>query len=285
MAKIAVVRSPLLRRKRKKNFPRRVALSRVAKYSMGCQIGTPRGSLKVSVRHFHPGGLLVATDPNKQRVAIRYQADDGNFYSVVTSKNHADAVAATGALATDPPLPTKWKARHINLLQVLTGHDRALHVVAPNPTTGQWTGITVGLNVQPFGQFEITGRTGERRTQGAPGYDGNANPPNERVSIRYRSDNGQDYAIVTTRSHAFAVSAVNGSGFPAFPKIWTPRHYNLISPILTGRDQHKTLIEGDPNAAAWRSDAGYAFTVAGAVFNSTGRKDEDRPRGAPSYVP
>lgn len=227
----------------------------------------------------------LATDPNRQRVAIRYQADDGNWYSVVTSRNHAVAVGATGALAADPPLPTKWKPRLIHALQVLAGHDRTIALVIPTKTNAMFMGTTNSVTVAPYGAMEITGRTGERRTQGAPGYDGNANPPNERVSIKYRSDNGSDYAIVTTRAHAAAVAAVDGSGFPSFPDLWTPRHYNCISPNLTGRDQKLVLTEGNPAAAAWVSDAGYAFTVNGVTYNSTGRKDEDRPRGAPSFVP
>lgn len=227
----------------------------------------------------------MATDPNKQRVAIRYQADDGLYYSVVTSRNHAAAVGATGALASDPPLPTKWKPRLAHGLQILDGHDRTLGIVVPDKTSALWLGTVNTMTVAPYGTLDVTGRTGERRTQGAPGFDGAATPPNERVSIRYISDNGQSYSIVTTRAHAYAVQATSGAGYPAFPHIWTPRHYNVISPSLTGRDQKLRLVEGNPAAAAWVSDAAYGFIVNGAEYDSTGRKDEDRPRGAPSYTP
>lgn len=225
----------------------------------------------------------MAVDPNKQRVAIRYRADDGQFYSVVTSRNHAAAVSASGALPTDPPLPTKWRPRHVNLLQILNGRDRTLQVIVPDDTANIWTGAADTLLVNPYGPFEITGRTGEGRTQGAPGFDGNANPPNERVSIRYRSENGQDYSIVTTRANAAALGAESGAGFRAFPEIWTPRHYILTSPTLNGRDQKKVMVEPNPASAAWVSNAAYDVTVDGVLFRTTGRKEEDRPRGAPPY--
>lgn len=227
----------------------------------------------------------MPVDPNKQRVAIRYQAEDGNFYSVITSRNHAAAVGATGAQPNDPPLPTKWKPRRVHALQVLAGRDRGIGLVVPVETGPLWIGGQATIDVQPYGTLTITGRSGERRTQGAPGFDGNANPPNERVAIKYRSDNGQDYAIVTTRAHAAAVQATDGSAFPAYPEIWTPRHYNLISPNLTGRDQKLVLVEGNDQSASWRSDAAFVFTVGVNQYNSTGRKQESRPRGAPSYVP
>lgn len=226
----------------------------------------------------------MPVDPNKQRVAIRYQADDGNFYSLVTTRNHAIAVGATGALAADPPLPTKWKPRTVNLLQVLNGRDRTMQVAYPNQTDGVWTGGVNTLTVQPYGALEITGRTGERRTIGAPGFDGVANPPDERVSIRYNSDNGQSYSLVTTRERAAALLAASGAGFPSFPEVWTPRHYNLISPTLTGRDQKLVLVE-PAEGAQWTSDAAITFNIGGVDYRVTGRKQEDRPRGAPPFVP
>jgi len=227
----------------------------------------------------------VPTDPNKQRVAIRYTAEDGNTYRVITSRNHAAAIGATGALAADPPLPTKWKPRVVYGLQVAAGRDKKLALVAPLESHALWLGTANTFTVAPYGTFTVTGRSGETRTQGAPGYDGNANPPNERVSIRYQSDNGQDYSIVTTRSHAAAVGATDGSSYPAYPEIWTPRHYNLSSTDLTGRDQKMVLVEGNDQNAPWVNGVAYDFTVGGQIFRSTGRRQESRTEGAPSYVP
>lgn len=227
----------------------------------------------------------MPSDPNRQRVAIRYVAEDGNEYRVVTSRNHAAAVGAVAPAANAPPLPTKWKPRHINGTQILPGHDRNVRVIAPNKFAGVWTGATNLINVAPFGNIPITGRSGERRTQGAPPYDGNQNPPNERVSINYISDNGTAYTYVTTRSHAFAVNAIAPTGGPLFPKIWTARHVDVINPDLTGRDQRKVLVAPDPQAAYYLANTGYAFNVAGVTYNSTGRIEEDRPNGAPDYIP
>lgn len=227
----------------------------------------------------------MPSDPNRQRVAIRYRAGDGNWYAVVTTRNHAVAINATGAQDIDPPLPTKWKPRLVNGLQVSAGRDRTIHLVEPDDTTGIWRGTTNSINVLPYGAFEITGRSGERRTQGAPGYDGSPTPPNERVSIKYTADNNQSYAIVTTRSHASAVGAESGAGFPSFPDVWTPRHINCFNPILSGRDQKLVLVMPDKTAAKWMSDAQVQFTVNGVTFDSTGRKQESRPRSAPPFTP
>jgi hypothetical protein len=227
----------------------------------------------------------MAADPNRQRVAIRYRAEDGNYYSVVTSRNHAAAVGATGALAADPPLPTKWKPRRLHGLQIQAGHDRTLGLVVPDKTSGIWRGTTNTITVAPYGTLDITGRSGERRTQGAPPFDGVGTPPNERVSIRYDSDNGNSYAYVTTRAIAFALGAPGSGGQPAFPKAWTPRHIDLINPNLTGRDQRKVIVAPDPTAAYYTQNTTYVVTINGVTYNTTGRIEEDRPNGAPSYVP
>lgn len=227
----------------------------------------------------------MPTDPNRQRVAIRYQADDGNFYSVVTSRNHAVAVGATGALAADPPLPSKWKTRKVNGIRVEAGRDKTVQLAFPNRTAPMWVGGAAQFTLLPNGTYDITGRTGERRTQSAPQFDGNQNPPNERVSIDYLSDNGQHYDYVTTRAHAYAVGATGGTGAPSFPDVWTPRHYGTISPNLAGRDQKMVLVEPNPSSATWTSNAAFLFAMPDGNFVSTGRKDENRPNGAPSFVP
>lgn len=227
----------------------------------------------------------MPADPNRQRVSIRYQADDGNFYSVVTSRNHAAAVGATGALAADPPLPIKWKTRKVNGLRIEAGRDKTVQLAFPNRTAGLWTGTIDTFNLAPAGAYDVTGRTGERRTQGAPAYDGSQNPPNEFVTIDYLSNNGQHYDYLTTRAHAFAVGATGGTGAPLFPKQWTPRHYNAVFPDLTGRDSKLVLVEGNPASGTWTSNAAYSFVMPAGNYVSTGRKDENRPDGAPSYVP
>jgi len=226
----------------------------------------------------------MPADPNRQRVRIRYTAEDGNFYSVVTSRAHAAAVAAIGALDTHPPLPPRWRPRLIHANQILPGNDRSLALVVPDKNTVLWrTDATV--TVAPYGNLNITGRTGERRTQGALPFDGNANPPNEFVSIAYISDNGQTYSYVTTRAIAAALGATPSAGQAAFPDLWTPRHIDLVNPDKTGRDQRKVIVAPSPTAPYYLSDAAFNFTINGVVFRSTGRIEESRPNGAPSYVP
>jgi len=227
----------------------------------------------------------MPADPNRRRVAIRYRAEDNNYYSVVTSYNHALAIGATGALAGDPPLPARWKTRKVNLYSILAGHDRGLRLVAPDKTAAVWTGGTNTVTVQPFGAMPVTGRSGEKRTQGAPNYDGVGTPPNERVSIDYISDNGLHYTYTTTRSHAFAVQAVAPTGGPQFPHIWTPRHIDVVNEDLTGRDQRKVLVAPDPTKAFYTADTAFVFNVNGVNYDSTGRIEESRPNGAPSFVP
>lgn len=227
----------------------------------------------------------MATDPNKQRVSIRYLADDGNFYAVVTSRNRAAAVGAQGSLPGEPPLPSKWKPRTTNGYRTEATRDKSVQLVTPSKADAIFFGTASTFNLLPAGTYQITGRTGERRTQAAPSFDGNANPPNERVSIEYFSDNGQFYSYTTTRAHAFAVGATGSSGQPNFPDRWTPRHYGTISVTLAGRDQKLVLVEGNPASATWVSNDAFQFTYPGGNFVSTGRKDENRPNGAPSYVP
>lgn len=227
----------------------------------------------------------MPTDPNRRRVAIRYTADDGFDYQLVTSRNHAIAVNAVAPLAASPPLPTRWVPRLVYGLQVLGGRDRTIAIVAPDPNSALWLGSVSTIDVAPYGTLEITGRSGEGRTQGAPGYNAVPTPPNERVSIKYRSSNGSDYSIVTTRARAACVGAESGSGFPSFPEVWTPRHYILISPDLTGRDQKAILIEPNQSAAAWVADEMYVFPIGPNTFNSTGRRNEKRPRPAPPFTP
>ena len=227
----------------------------------------------------------MPADPNRQRVSIRYQADDGNFYAVVTSRNHAVAINATGALAADPPLPVKWKTRKVNGLRIEAGRDKTVQLAFPNKTAPLWVGGASTFDLQPAGTYNVTGRTGERRTQGAVPFDGNPTPPNEFCTIDYLSDNGSHYDYLTIKSHAAAVGATGGTGAPLFPKQWTPRHYNCIFPDLAGRDGKLVLVEGNPATATWLSNAAYSFAMPAGNYASTGRKDENRPNGAPSFVP
>lgn len=225
-------------------------------------------------------------DPNKQRVRINYVADDNLDYYIVTTRNHAAAVNATAPAAGAKPLPARWRPRHVHLTQILAGRDRGMSVIMPSKTDNAWIGTANNLTVAPYGSMRISGRIGEGRTQGAPAFDGNANPPNERVTMRYLADDGNEYAYTTTRSHAAAVGAVAPTATAAaYPRSWTPRHYLLLNPTLAGADQKMVLVEGNPAAASWIADGQYTFTVAGVAFNTTGRKDEHRPEGAPDYVP
>lgn len=228
----------------------------------------------------------MPVDPNKARVRIAYVADDGLNYFIITSHNHAAAVGATAPAAGAKALPARWKPRHVHLSQTLAGRDRGLSMIMPAKAHAAWVGTQNTLDVTPFGTLRITGRIGEGRTQGAPAYDGVGTPPNERVTIKYRADDGNDYAYTTTRAHAFAVTATPpGATDPAYPRAWTARHYYLLNPTLTGADQKLRLVEGNPAAPAWVADGPYAFTINGVTYNSTGRKDEHRPLGAPDYVP
>lgn len=228
----------------------------------------------------------MPVDPNKQKVSISYTAEDGIDYSVITSRNHAAAVAGNTSGAGDPPLPSGWRPRLWHGKQInATGRDRKISVVIPTKTSADWQGPAATLTVAPYGVFQNTGVSGERRTQGAPDFDGAATPPNQRVAINYLSDNGNNYRIITNRAHAAAVGATAPGNVPNYPEIWTPRHYGALNPDLTGTDQRVVLVEPNPASAAWNSDAAFSFTVGGVTFNSTGRKQENRTKGAPGYVP
>lgn len=227
----------------------------------------------------------MAIDPNRQRVAIRYQADDGNFYSVVTSRNHAVAVGAVGALAADPPIPTKWKLRLVHGLQILGGNDRKVSLVVPLRSQALWQDTTTTFVVQPYGTFQITGRTGGRRTIGAPPFDNVPTPPDERVSINYVSENGSTYTLVTTRAHAAALGAPGAGNFPAFPDLWTPRHYGLANIATTGRDQKLVLVEWNPASTTWNANQAFSIPFKGSNYRTTGRIQENRPEGAPPFTP
>lgn len=225
-------------------------------------------------------------DPNKQRVRINYVADDGLDYFIVTTRNHAAAVNAVAPAAGAKALPARWRPRHVHLSQINAGRDRGMSLIMPSKTHNAWIGTQNTIDVAPYGTLNVTGQIGEGRTQGAPAFNGTATPPNERVTIKYLSDDGNEYAYTTTRAHAAAIGATApAASAPAYPKSWTARHYLLINPVFTGPDQKMVLVEGNPAAASWTADGEYAFTVDGVNFNSTGRKDEHRTKGAPAYVP
>jgi hypothetical protein len=226
----------------------------------------------------------VPVDPNLARVEINYVADDGQNYAIVTSHNHAVAVSGSAPVVPGKSIPKRWKPRLVHGVITQAGRDKHIAVVIPDKTSGLWTGATNTITVAGQGTFAITGRTGERRTQGAVDYDGVGTPPNQLVLIDYLGDDGNHYFLATARSHAHAVAAVAPViGSKPFPRRWTPRHYNLIATDLTGSDQKMRLVEGDPTKPAWTADTGFSFTVHSANdFVSTGRKDEDRPRGAPA---
>jgi hypothetical protein len=228
----------------------------------------------------------MAIDPNRQRVRIGYVGDDGKDYFIVTSRNHAAAVNATAPVSNAKALPARWKPRHIHLTQTNAGRDRGISLIVPSRTFDAFIGTQNTVDVAPFGTLRVTGMMGEGRTQGAPNFNGTATPPNERVAINYQSDDGNVYAFVTTRAHAAAVGAVApAADAPAYPTAWTPRHYYLLNPDLAGPDQKMRLVEPNPNAAKWLADSQQTFDVNGTTFNTTGRKDEHRTKGAPDYVP
>ena len=228
----------------------------------------------------------MPVDPNKQRKVIRYRADDGVDYAYTTSENHADAIPGTQSGAGLPPFPKNWKPRLIHAKQVNnTGRDRKISVVCYSRVIAAFTGPQSTITVAPYGVLDITGRSGERRSNGAPDYDGVSTPANGRVAIQYLSDDGNYYRLVTTRAHAAAVGAVGAGNAPAYPKRWKTRHYNCIADDLSGSDQTLRLVEPNPLSANWTSNAPSPFNINGNLFHSTGKTDENRPNGAPGYVP
>lgn len=232
----------------------------------------------------------MAVDPRFQRVSIRYRSDDGNDYSIVTSKNHADAIPGTASGVGFPPFPKKWKPRVIHGVIINpTDRDRKITIVAYSRVIAPFTGPDTTIDVAPYGTFQITGRTAESRTIAAPDYDGVGTPAQERVAIKYTADDGNDYRVVTTRGHANAVGAVGAGNVPAFPKRWKTRHYDLLADDLAGPDQRLILVEPNPLSSNWMSDAATTFNLpmsTGIVpFHVTGRRKELRPRSAPGYTP
>jgi hypothetical protein len=231
----------------------------------------------------------VPVDPNKRRVSILYTADDGLNYQLVTRDNHARAVNATPGNESDPAMPVRWVPRHVYGKQIVAGRDIKVKLDIPREDHPLWTGVANTFTLNGFpGTFEVTGRVGERRTIPAPPYDGNPNPPNERVTMGYTSDHqGLPFAILTTRAHAAAV----GGGAPVagarpYPKVWTPRQYGLAAVDTAGSDQKATLVEPNPNAAIWDVDTTFIYTIPGlGDFRTTGRIAEKRPRPAPPFIP
>lgn len=229
----------------------------------------------------------MPVDPNRNHVVIAYTSDDGTQYQWQTTRNHAAAVSGSAPGTNAPPFPRKWKPRVLHGIITKSGRDQKTSIVIPNPSSTLWTEHAGTIDLAPYGTFRITGRTGERRTQGAADFDGTQSPENEFVRVGYRSDDGHDYALTMSRRHAFAAgAAAPASGAKGFPKTWTPRHWVLINPDLSGPDQRAVLVAPDPTKNEWVSDSGFQFNMGAlGTFNSTGRVAEKRPEPAPGYTP
>lgn len=111
----------------------------------------------------------MPVDPNRRKIVIAYESDDGQEYGVLTTLNHANAAGAVPATDVTPTYRKRWVPRHVNLLSTdLTGPDQKARLVIPTPTHPLWTGAAAGVTIEGLGDFVVTGRTGERRSRLGP---------------------------------------------------------------------------------------------------------------------
>jgi hypothetical protein len=230
---------------------------------------------------------------NSDRLVMGYKADDGVTYKILTSANHIAALSTFFIPATDemPDFPKGWKPRTVHGFQRNdTGRDKRITIVWPDAATVAAIG---SIDVPPYGDFEVTGYTGERRSILAPLWDGDApsatKPAKQRVQIAYTDDIGDVYLVTTSREHAAAVNApipvIGTGGGKQLPKGLRPRHYNLLKKDLAGTDKKLRVIEPNRNSAMFKSLAPTEITLSEqGVFLVTGRKDESRSRPAPLAV-
>lgn len=109
----------------------------------------------------------MAVDPNKKRVLIKYDSDDTNSYSLITTAAHA---AANGAVsgAGFPRYPTGRTPRHIYGANNDASGQR-VRLVIPNPAAGDFVNpVGASFTIAGLGTFDVTGAEGEKRPNGAP---------------------------------------------------------------------------------------------------------------------
>lgn len=104
----------------------------------------------------------------------------------------------------------------------------------------------------------------------------------KRKAIRYKSDDGKEYAIATTEGHRVAslgiAPAPNAGGYP---RGWTPRH--VWGSNTDGSGQKVRLIIGDPTSTLFLAPVGKTFTINDlGTFRCTGAEGEKRPNPAPN---
>jgi hypothetical protein len=105
------------------------------------------------------------------------------------------------------------------------------------------------------------------------------NPDHQHVSCNYLGDDGNTYAIVTTRNHASAAGMSGAApGTPSVPRGWKPRHLNLVTP--DGLQKAKLVLS---------SPLGFVGVIGATIninslgsFVVTGTSGERAHRGAPS---
>lgn len=107
----------------------------------------------------------MAVNPEWQQVDTSYISDDGNVYSLVQRRNHAEANGSTSS-GGQPPYPRKWKPRCIHGKSD-DGIQKAVLVI-PDPGHILFTQNGGTFNIPNLGTFNKTGSTGEKRPKGAP---------------------------------------------------------------------------------------------------------------------
>lgn len=107
----------------------------------------------------------MAVDPNKKKVQMVYNSDNGGSYAVLTTQAHATAAGASGT-SSDPPYPRHWRPRCVHGIAA-DGIQKA-KLVIPAAADDLFLSGSGSFTIAGVGDFTVTGATGERRSRQAP---------------------------------------------------------------------------------------------------------------------
>lgn len=107
---------------------------------------------------------MALSDADRERVSVQYTSDDGNVYTIVTTRNHAEAMGmvASGGQAE---YPRRWTTRCIH---AKSADGKKIRLTCPLPDSPEFLLPAGSITVSGLDDFVVTGASGEDRPHGAP---------------------------------------------------------------------------------------------------------------------